>query len=111
MQRKHQRILKAIFNRPISANIKWSDIEGLFIALGAIITEREGSRIAVILDNEVQVYHRPHPQPTTDKGAVASVRNWLDRLGYNPNDSPNNSQNDNDDDSSNINEPNENAPI
>ncbi len=104
MQRKHQRTLKAIFNRPVSANIKWADIEGLFIALGATITEREGSRIAVILDNEVQVYHRPHPQPTTDKGAVASVRNWLDGLGYNPSDSPK-------DRNDNTNEPNENAPV
>lgn len=83
MQRKHQKTLKIIFNKPISGNIKWSDIEALFIALGAEVNERSGSRIAVILDNEVQVYHRPHPQPTTDKGAVASVRKWLDALGYN----------------------------
>ena len=37
-----------------------------------------------MLDGEVQVYHRPHPQPTTDKGAVASVRKWLDSLGHSP---------------------------
>lgn len=84
MQRKHTKTLNIIFTKPISANIKWADIEALFIALGAQVNERAGSRIAVVLDGEVQVYHRPHPQPTTDKGAVASVRKWLDSLGYNP---------------------------
>lgn len=84
MQRKHLKTLKIIFTKPISANIKWADIEALFIALGAEVSERAGSRVAVVLDGEVQVYHRPHPQPTTDKGAVASVRKWLDSLGYSP---------------------------
>ena len=84
MQRKHTKTLNIIFTKPISANIKWADIEALFIALGAEVNERAGSRIAVVLDGEVQVYHRPHPQPTTDKGAVASVRKWLDSLGYSP---------------------------
>lgn len=89
MQRKHSKTLNTIFTKPISANIKWADIEALFIALGAQVNERAGSRIAVVLDGEVQVYHRPHPQPTTDKGAVASVRKWLDGLGYNPIDKAN----------------------
>lgn len=43
------------------------------------------ARVAVILDGQVQVYHRPHPKPDTDKGAIASIRKWLDELGYNPN--------------------------
>lgn len=77
MKRKHERTLVAIFTRPVSANIKWSDIEALFIALGAEISEREGSRVAVFLFDEVRVFHRPHPSPTTDKGAVASIRSWL----------------------------------
>ena len=89
MQRKHLKTLNIIFTKPISAIIKWADIEALFIALGANISERAGSRIAVVLDGEVQVYHRPHPQPTTDKGAVASVRKWLDGLGYSPIDDTN----------------------
>ena len=41
MKRKHQTTLALIFARPISANIKWHDIEALFIELGAEITERE----------------------------------------------------------------------
>jgi len=38
-----------VFARPVSGSIKWSDIEFLFIALGAEIHEREGSRISILL--------------------------------------------------------------
>ena len=63
--------------RDTSANIQWRDIEALFVALGAEISEREGSRIGVRLFGERRVFHRPHPSPDTDKGAVASIREWL----------------------------------
>lgn len=81
---KHHKTLTAVFARPVSPSIKWGDIESLFIALDAEIEEREGSRISVTLSHETQVYHRPHPKPETDKGAVNSVRKWLEKLGYNP---------------------------
>ena len=74
VKRKSQRTLDAIFAHPTSANVKWRDIEGLFRELGAEISEREGSRIAVVLFKEVRVFHRPHPAPDTDKGAIASIR-------------------------------------
>lgn len=84
MKRKHQNTLKKIFSRPTSGTIKWSEIESLFVALGAEILEREGSRVAVVLFNEVKVFHRPHPSPETDKGAVNSIRNWLNNNGVTP---------------------------
>jgi len=77
MKRKQQKILERIFSHPVSANIKWKDIEALFSSLGAELIEHEGSRIEVFLFNEVRVYHRPHPRPDTDKGAVASIKKWL----------------------------------
>lgn len=77
MQRKHFKTLGALFARPVQSSIRWKDIESLFVSLGATIQEREGSRVAVILLGQVQVFHRPHPSPMTDKGAVASVRRWL----------------------------------
>jgi len=77
MKRKHQKTLELIYYRPVSGNIKWSDIESLFLELDAEITEREGSRIGVRLFNDRKVFHRPHPSPNTDKGAVASIREWL----------------------------------
>jgi hypothetical protein len=77
MKRKHQKTLELIFSRPVSSNIKWRDIEALLEVLGGEISEREGSRIGVRLFGERRVFHRPHPSPDTDKGAVASIRQWL----------------------------------
>ena len=84
MKRKHQKTLELIFARPVSGNIKWPDIEALLVALGAKISEREGSRIGVVLFGEIQVFHRPHPSPDTDKGAVSAIRKWLERNGVKP---------------------------
>lgn len=84
MKRKHQATLALIFKRPTSGNIRWSDIETLFNELGAKVSEREGSRIAVVLFGQVKVFHRPHPSPNTDKGAVESVRKWLESNGVKP---------------------------
>jgi hypothetical protein len=84
MRRKHQRTLDLVFSRPTSANVQWRDIEASLVELGAEVSEREGSRIAVVLFGEVRVFHRPHPSPSTDKGAVASVRKWLEQHGVEP---------------------------
>ncbi len=84
MKRKHQRTLELLFTHPTSGSVRWSDVEALFKELGADVSEREGSRIAVVLFNEVRVFHRPHPSPDTDKGAVASVRKWLESHGVKP---------------------------
>ncbi|AHG75067.1 HicA-related protein [Mannheimia varigena USDA-ARS-USMARC-1296] len=84
LKRKHQITLSQIYTKPISANIKWKDIEALFLELGAEIEEREGSQIAVVLFGQVKVFHRPHPSPDTDKGAVASVKKWLSENGVIP---------------------------
>jgi hypothetical protein len=45
------------------------------------MSEAEGSRIRVFVFEEIRVFHRPHPSPTTDKGAVESIRKWLDDNG------------------------------
>lgn len=84
MNRKNSKTLALIFQKPISANIPWSDIEALFAELGADISERKGSRVAVVLFGEVRVFHRPHPSPKTDKGAIASIRKWLESHGVTP---------------------------
>jgi len=84
MKKKQLRVLELIFSRPVSGTIKWNDIESLLKALGADISEREGSRVGIKLFGEVQVFHRPHPSPDTDKGAVSSVRKWLEKNGVTP---------------------------
>ena len=84
MGRKHQRTLELIFSRPVSANVRWADIEALFVELGGQVTEREGSRVLVRLFGDRRVFHRPHPEPTTDKGAVEAIRKWLEDHGVKP---------------------------
>ena len=84
MQRKHQRTLALIFSRPVSGSIKWRDIEALLLALGAEVSEREGSRVGVKVFGDRRVFHRPHPSPDTDKAAVESVRKWLENNGVKP---------------------------
>ena len=70
-----------LYRNPVQAGILWSDIEGLFAALGAEISEGSGSRVRIKLNGMRAVFHRPHPQRTTDKGAVNSVRRFLLNAG------------------------------
>jgi hypothetical protein len=81
---KHQKTLEAIFEKPERANILWRDIEALFVALGAEITDGNGSRRRVALKGVRAVFHRPHPRKETDKGAVKSVRRFLEAAGVKP---------------------------
>ena len=84
MDSKHQKTLEAIFEKPERANILWRDIEALLIALGAEITDGNGSRRRVVLKGVRAVFHRPHPRKETDKGAVKSVRRFLEAAGVKP---------------------------
>lgn len=84
MRKKHTDTLNAIFHTPILSNVKWSDIEALFICLGANVTEGRGSRVKIYLNDRVSVFHRPHPQKETDKGALVSVRRFLEEAGVRP---------------------------
>ena len=84
MDKKHRKTLEAIYEKPERANIVWRDVETLFIALGAEITEGNGSRVRVALKDVRAVFHRPHPRKETNKGAVKSVRRFLESAGGKP---------------------------
>jgi hypothetical protein len=84
VDKKHRKTLEAIFEKPERANIPWRDIETLFIALGAEISEGSGSRVRVALKDVRAVFHRPHPRKETNKGAVKSVRRFLEAAGVKP---------------------------
>lgn len=84
MNRKQQKTLEAIFEEPVRANITWKDIEALFQVLGAEVSEGRGSRVRVALHGVRAVFHRPHPQKETAKGAVKSVRRFLQEAGVTP---------------------------
>ncbi|NQU40317.1 MAG: type II toxin-antitoxin system HicA family toxin [Lentisphaerae bacterium] len=77
MNRKHQKTLDRIVEKPERSDIPWKDIEGLIIALGGEISEGRGSRVRLYLNGVRAVFHRPHPKRVTDKGAVSSMRRFL----------------------------------
>jgi len=84
MNNKQRQTLQKIFEKPERADISWNDIEGLFIALGAEVTEGKGSRVRVVLNDVRAVFHRPHPERVTNKGSVKSVRRFLMESGVKP---------------------------
>ena len=84
MNRKHRRTLAAIHAEPVRSDVAWDDVEALFRALGAEITEGRGSRVRVVLHGVRAVFHRPHPRKGTDKGALRSVRRFLHEANVRP---------------------------
>lgn len=81
MNSKQKNTYEMIFKDPVQANIEWRDIENLITALGANITEGNGSRVRIELNGIRAVFHRPHPEKVTDKGAVKSMRKFLENAG------------------------------
>jgi hypothetical protein len=84
MNNTHCKTLAAVFTDPVSPGIYWEEIESLFKACGAAITTGNGSRVRVTLNGVLATFHRPLPQPVTDKGAVKSVRHFLANAGITP---------------------------
>ncbi len=78
---KQEKVFEAVFKKPTPSNIPWSDIEKLFEALGCELSEGSGSRLRVKLNSVRAVFHRPHPSPYTDRGAVESVKRFLQNAG------------------------------
>ncbi len=84
MNATHKKTLAAIFAEPVKPDVRWKAIEALFVALGAEIQEGRGSRVIVQLNGTEAVFHRPHPRPETDKGALKAVRRFLKEAGVEP---------------------------
>ncbi|MEP7274272.1 MAG: type II toxin-antitoxin system HicA family toxin [Acidobacteriota bacterium] len=86
MKGKHLKTLVAIFHDPVRANIAWDDIERMLVSLGAELSEGRGSRVRIVLGDLRAVFHRPHPAKETDRGAIKSMRRFLEAAGAKPSD-------------------------
>jgi hypothetical protein len=84
MNKKHEKTLESIFKMPVQAGVLWKDCEKLLIALGAEISEGNGSRVRIALNGVRAVFHRPHPQKEIDKGALVSLRKYLENADIKP---------------------------
>jgi uncharacterized lipoprotein len=76
---RHRKTLELVFRS--SGNVKWTKVAAMLKHFGATIDEREGSRIAVVLGDNVAVFHKPHPSPDRSKGSVFSPRCFLRKSG------------------------------
>lgn len=84
LRKKQRETLNQIFKTPVLSGVKWSNIESLITALGGEIKEGSGSRVRFLLNGSIARFHRPHPSPDTDKGALVSLREWLESIGVKP---------------------------
>jgi len=83
MNKKQRQTLEKIFERPDRSDILWVNVESLFLSIGAEISEGRCSRVRVALNDTRAVFHRPHPDRVTNKGAVKSVRRFIRDAGVN----------------------------
>ena len=84
LRKKQKNTLDQLFKAPTPQGIKWSEIESLIKALDVEIKVGRGSRCKFLLNKSIASFHRPHPSPDTDKGAVENVRDWLTSIGVKP---------------------------
>ena len=84
MNKRHEKTLIAIFKMPPPSNVHWADCEKLLEALGAEISEGEGSRVRIVLNDAKAVFHRPHSRKEIDKGALVSLKGFLENAGVAP---------------------------
>jgi hypothetical protein len=86
MNSKQKSTLKKIFESPTRSDISWNEIEILFKALGAEISEGNGSRIRIALNGVRAVFHKPHPKKEVNKSSVNSICRFLIEGGINNDD-------------------------
>lgn len=78
---RHKKTIKGLFADPVNGNIEWRKIEALFLALGAIRTDRAGSSVSFLLNDVRADFHRPHPDKAALRYRVKDARRFLELAG------------------------------
>lgn len=81
---RNSKTLASIFREPIPANILWSEVEILLIAVGCNVISGAGSRVRFEKEGIVAFFHRPHPQKEIKRYQVKDARTYLTKLGRLP---------------------------
>ena len=76
MANKQRKVLNALMEGALPANLSWNDIRSLFTALGANVKQGRGSRIRVTLKGVHGNFHEPHNNKC-GKGRAGDVRTFL----------------------------------
>jgi hypothetical protein len=84
MNSRHRKTLESLFRDPPPRALEWSEIEGLFVALGAAVVEGRGSRVRFVLNQAVATFHRPHPSKDAKPYQIQDARSFLEQAGVKP---------------------------
>lgn len=84
MKTKHRKTLAAIFSDPVNGNVRWSEIEALFLALGCRVIEGAGPSVTFERDGIRAYFHRPHPEKEALRYRVKDAREFLIKIGETP---------------------------
>ena len=77
MSHKHEHLLNALFQDPVSGNIHWREIESLLEHLGAVVETLSGARLRVHLNGVECILHRPHHSNVLNRQDVKHLREYL----------------------------------
>ena len=78
----HSDTLTAIFQHPVSHNIRWHDALSLMEAVGEVIEEHDG-KFKVTIGDETEVLSRPHDK-NIGEPMVVDLRRMLTNAGFEP---------------------------
>ncbi|MCL1889118.1 MAG: HicA protein [Desulfovibrionaceae bacterium] len=81
MNNKHRKTLQAVFGSPVPKELPWADLESLLVAVGAMVTEGDGSRVKFDIKGVTAAFHRPHRPKTARAYQVALAREFLESIG------------------------------
>ncbi len=81
---KSRKTLKAIYETPSRANIKWNDFVALMTSLGTVVRSEGGSAHIFLVMDRVIVIHKPHPGDEMVKPVIKRIRAFLSGLGIRP---------------------------
>ncbi|RCL28738.1 type II toxin-antitoxin system HicA family toxin [Pseudomonas sp. AFG_SD02_1510_Pfu_092] len=81
MNTRYRKTLDAIFRTPTPASLAFSEIEALVRHLGGQVLERQGSRVKLMLGNQIWRCHRPHPGKEAKRYQIEEAREFLLRVG------------------------------
>jgi hypothetical protein len=84
MNSKQTKTMLAVFAEPTPANLAWSDLESLLVAVGGEILEGAGSRVTFVFEGHVESFHRPHPAKEAKRYQVKQAKAFLASIGVRP---------------------------
>lgn len=81
MSHKHENVLHAILDGPVSGNLHWREVESLLSHLGAKVEPHHGASFRVVLNGVEGFLHRPHNSTTCTKQEIRHLRDYLASAG------------------------------